>query len=145
MGREIQVTFDCSDPGAQAEFWAAAVGYAVQPPPPPFESWEQALDAWGVPPQERNARSAIVDPRGAGPRFFFQRIPEGKTAKNRVHLDIRAAPGLEGTARMEELEAECERLTALGATRSNRVEPDGAMERGFLVMQDPEGSEFCLD
>ena len=144
MAREVQVTFDCTDPGAQARFWAAAVGYVVEPPPDPFESWDQALDAWGVPEEERNSRSAIVDPDGPGPRFFFQRVPEGKTAKNRVHLDLRAAPDLEGDARMDALEAECERLTALGATRSKRFEPD-RMSGGFIVMHDPEGNEFCLD
>ena len=144
MAREIQVTFDCMDPGAQARFWAAAVGYVIEAPPAPFESWDQALEAWGVPEEERNSRSAIVAPEGTGPRFFFQRVPEGKTAKNRVHLDLRAAPDLEGDARMDALEAECERLAALGATRTKRFEPD-RMSGGFIVMQDPEGNEFCLD
>ena len=65
-----------------------------------------------------------MDPDGAGPRLFFQQVPEGKTAKNRVHLDVRAAPGLEGDERMAALEAECERLVALGATRVERLEPD---------------------
>ena len=145
MPREIQVTFDASDPAALAAFWAEAVGYELQPPPEPFESWDQALDAWGVPESERNSRSAIVDPTGAGPRFFFQQVPEGKTAKNRVHLDIRSAPGLEGDARMEALEAACKKLIGHGAARVRRVEPDGPMETGFIVMQDPEGNEFCLD
>ena len=144
MAREIQVTFDCTDPGAQARFWAAAVGYVVEPPPAPFDSWDQALEAWGVPEEERNSRSAIVDAEGAGPRFFFQRVPEGKTAKNRVHLDLRSAPDLEGEARMDALEAECGRLSALGATLSKGFEPD-RMSGGFIVMQDPEGNEFCLD
>ena len=80
MAREIQVTFDCADPGALASFWAETLGYVVQPPPAPFESWDQALDAWGVPPEARNTRSAVVDPDGSGPRVFFQRVPEGKTA-----------------------------------------------------------------
>jgi len=145
MPREIQVTFDASDPAALAAFWAEAVGYELQPPPEPFESWDQALDAWGVPESERNSRSAIVDPTGAGPRFFFQQVPEGKAAKNRVHLDIRSAPGLEGDARMEALEAACKKLIGHGAARVRRVESDGPMETGFIVMQDPEGNEFCLD
>ena len=50
--------------------------------------------------------SACQDPDGAGPRLFFQQVPEGKTVKNRVHLDVRAAPGLEGEERMAALEAE---------------------------------------
>ena len=142
---EVQVTFDCADPGALAEFWAAALGYVVQPPPPGFDTWDAALDAWGVPPEERNSRSAAVDPAGAGPRLFFQRVPEGKTVKNRVHLDVRAAAGVPADGRMDALEGACTRLTGLGATRVRRVDPDGAMEAGFIVMQDPEGNEFCLD
>ena len=69
-----------------------------------------------MPPEHRNDASALVDPDGAGPRLFFQRVPEGKQAKNRVHLDVRAAPGLEGEARMAALEAESDRLVARGAT-----------------------------
>ena len=72
-------------------------------------------------------------------------MPEGKVAKNRLHLDVRAAPGLEGEERMAALEAECERLTALGASRVRRFEPEPPMSHGFIVMQDPEGNEFCLD
>jgi hypothetical protein len=144
MPREIQVTFDCSDPGAQATFWAAALGYDFQPPPEGFDSWDAALDAWGVPEGQRNERSAIVDPDGSGPRVFFQRVPEGKVAKNRVHLDVRAAPGLEGEARMAGLEETAATLSGLGATRVRRFEP-GPMDSGFIVMQDPEGNEFCLD
>ena len=122
--REVQVTFDCADPAALSAFWAAALGYVVQPPPPGFDSWDAALEAWGVPPEARNSRSAAVDPAGNGPRLFFQQVPEGKVVKNRVHLDVRAAPGLEGEARMAALEDECTRLVGLGATRVRRVDPD---------------------
>ncbi len=72
-------------------------------------------------------------------------LTEEKTAKNRVHLDLRAAPGLEGDERMTALESECERLVDLGATRFRRFEPAPPMSAGFIVMQDPEGNEFCLD
>ena len=65
-------------------------------------------------------------------------------AKNRVHLDLRAAVGLTGEARLEALEAEGARLVALGASRVQRFEP-GALSDGFIVMRDPEGNEFCLD
>jgi len=144
--REIQVTFDALDPGALSRFWAEAIGYPLQEPPPPFESWDQALEAWGVPEDHRNDASALADPDGTGPRIFFQRVPEGKTAKNRVHLDVRAAPGIEDLEeRMAALEAECERLVALGATRVQRFEPKAPTSSGFIVMQDPEGNEFCLD
>jgi hypothetical protein len=72
-------------------------------------------------------------------------VPEGKVAKNRLHLDVRAAPGLEGDDRMAALEAECERLMAVGATRLHRFEPEPPMSSGYVVMRDPEGNEFCLD
>lgn len=123
---------------------SSVLGYRLQEPPPAFDSWEQALEAMGVPPEHRNDASALVDPEGKPPRVFFQRVPERKTAKNRVHLDVRAAPGLEGEARMAALEAEAERLVALGATRVARHEPAPPMDGGHLVMHDPEGNEFCL-
>jgi catechol 2,3-dioxygenase-like lactoylglutathione lyase family enzyme len=145
MARDVQITFDCADPAALAAFWADALGYEVQAPPPGFESWEQALETFGVPPEKRNDASAVVDPAGSGPRLFFQRVPEGKQAKNRVHLDVRAAPGLEGDARMAALEAEAERLAARGATRLGRHEPAPPLAYGHIVMADPEGNEFCLD
>jgi hypothetical protein len=65
--------------------------------------------------------------------------------KNRVHLDVRVAPGLEGEERMAALEAECDRLVTLGATRVRRHDPAPPMSAGFIVMTDPEGNEFCLD
>jgi hypothetical protein len=145
MSREVQVTFDCGDPAALAEFWATVLGYVPQPPPPGFPTWDAALDAWGVPADQRNERSALVDPDAAGPRIFFQRVPEGKSAKNRVHLDVRAAVGLRGDERMAALEVKCEALLALGASRVRRVEADGLVNAGHIVMQDPEGNEFCLD
>jgi hypothetical protein len=145
MTTEIQVTFDCGDPAALSGFWCAVLGYVVQSPPSGFDTWEQALEAFGVPPERRNDASAAVDPDGAGPRFFFQKVPEGKTAKNRVHLDVRAAPALEGEERMAALEARCEELVALGATRVERHDPSPPMAGGHIVMQDPEGNEFCLD
>lgn len=143
MAREIQVTFDCADPGALAEFWAQALG-GVIPPPPGGGTWDEFLEARGVPPERRNDASAVEDPEGRTPRIFFQRVPEGKVVKNRVHLDVRAAPGLEGDERMAALETAADDLVALGATRVSRFEP-GGMSAGFLVMQDPEGNEFCLD
>jgi hypothetical protein len=153
MSRTIQVTFDAADPIGLSRFWAEALHYVIQPPPDrdvepgedPIEAWMEFLEAAGVPEHERDAASAVVDPDGAGPRVFFQKVPEPKSAKNRVHLDVRAAPGLEGEERMAALEAECQRLVALGATRMLRSEPAPPMSAGFIVMQDPEGNEFCLD
>ncbi len=145
MASDIQVTFDCADPARLAAFWADVLGYRVQSPPEGFASWDDALEAMGVPPEHRNDASAAVDPEGAGPRVFFQRVPEGKQAKSRVHLDVRAAPGLEGEARMAALEAEAERLVGQGATRLGRHEPAPPLNAGHIVMADPEGNEFCLD
>ena len=145
MARDVQITFDCADPAGLAAFWAEALGYHLQDPPEGFESWEEALEAMGVPPESRNDASAVLDPDGSRPRLFFQRVPERKQVKNRVHLDVRAAPGLEGDARMTALEAEAERLVSLGATRLERYEPAPPLGAGHIVMADPEGNEFCLD
>lgn len=99
--REVQVTFDCADPAALAGFWCEVLGYREQPPPSGFDSWDQALDAWGVPADQRNSRSAALPPEGdTGPRLFFQQVPESKISKNRLHLDVRAAPGAVGDERM---------------------------------------------
>ncbi len=119
--REVQITFDCADPGALCEFWVEVLGYQLQPPPPGFETWDAFLDSVGVPVEQRNDRSAAVPVDGHGPRLFFQRVPEGKSAKNRVHLDVRAAPGLENDERMAALEAE-----ARAAGRPGR-HPAGAL------------------
>ncbi|MEU4508440.1 VOC family protein [Nonomuraea wenchangensis] len=145
MALEVQITFDCADPAKLSAFWAEALGYRLQDPPPGFASWEEALEAMGVPPERRNDASALLDPEGAGPRLFFQRVPEGKQVKNRLHLDVRAAPGLEGEERMAALEAEAERLAGYGATRLERHEPAPPMAGGHIIMADPEGNEFCLD
>jgi Glyoxalase-like domain len=153
MSREFQVTFDAHDPRALSTFWRDVLGY-VHPGPPgvelaegadPLAAWADFLEQIGVPEDQRNSKSAIEDPDGSGPRLFFQQVPEDKVAKNRVHLDVRAAPGLEGDERMAALEAECERLVALGATRVRRFEPAPPLEAGFITMADPEGNEFCLD
>jgi hypothetical protein len=85
-----------------------------------------------------------VDPTGAGPRLFFQRVPEGKVVKNRLHLDVRVGTGLVGAERLATLEAECARLVALGAARVRLLPADDHNE-SCLVMQDVEGNEFCLD
>ena len=153
MSRQFQVTFDAHDPRALSTFWRDVLGY-VHPGPPgvelpegadPLAAWDDFLARIGVPEEQRNTRSAIEDPDGQGPRVFFQQVPEDKAAKNRVHLDVRVAPGLEGEERMAALEAECDRLVALGARRVSRSEPEPPMSFGFIVMADPEGNEFCLD
>ncbi|UVI37506.1 VOC family protein [Brevibacterium spongiae] len=153
MSRTVQVTFDSHDPERLARFWAEALGYIVPGPPgielgeddDPIAAWKEFAAGLGIELGPENMVAAIEDPEGTGPRVFFQTVPEDKTVKNRVHLDIRAAPGLDGDERMDTLEAECARLTALGGSRLRRVDPDPPMEAGFIVMTDPEGNEFCLD
>lgn len=83
-------------------------------------------------------------PDGAGPRMYFQRVPEGKAAKNRLHLDVRVGTGLVGEERLAVLESECARLVALGAVRGKLLLADEENE-SCLNMQDVEGNEFCLD
>ena len=143
MATSIQVVFDCHDPDRLARFWAQALGYTLQDPPPGFATWEAFLEAQNVPRSEWDRASAIVDPDSKGPRIFFQKVPEGKTVKNRVHLDLnvgggRATPMDE---RKRRIAAEADRLVALGARRSREVDEWS----GYCVnMFDPEGNEFDL-
>ncbi|WP_330475619.1 VOC family protein [Terrabacter sp. C0L_2] len=140
--RQVQVTFDCAQPERVARFWCEVLGYVVPPPPPGFASWEEFDHT--LPEQDQGSAYAIVDPSGVGPRLFFQRVPEGKVVKNRVHLDVRVGTGLRGDERVEALEAECARLLELGGTRVRLMLADEFNE-SCLVMQDVEGNEFCLD
>ena len=139
----IQVVIDCADPARLARFWAAALGYVVQPPPTGYDSWEAFLEANEVPPAERNSASAIVDPEGAAPRIFFQRVPEQRTTKNRVHLDLNLG-GDHGTPidqRKKRLATERDRLVRAGAEVLGVVEQRGEY---WIVLTDPEGNEFCI-
>ena len=123
--RQVQITFDCAEPERVARFWSEVLGYDASPPDD--GSW-----------------AACSDPTGAGPRLYFQCVPEGKVVKNRVHLDVRVGTGLVGEERLAALEAECARLVALGATRGRLLLADEENE-SCLTMQDVEGNEFCLD
>lgn len=105
------VTFDCADPAPIAEFWAQVLGYSVDDEDPD----EVAID----PP-----------PDSAAPALLFIRVPEPKTVKNRVHLDLNP----------DDQEAEVRRLEGLGAQRIDI----GQGEQTFVVMADPEGNEFCV-
>lgn len=127
----FQVTFDCVQPVRVARFWCEVLGYVEE-----FDPNEPLLDdlPW----------AACVDPTGVGPRLFFQRVPEGKLVKNRVHLDVRAGAGLVGEERLAKLNAEGDRLEALGATRFQLQLADEENE-SCLTMLDIEGNEFCLD
>lgn len=123
--KQVQVTFDCAEPVRVGQFWCEALGYVG--PAEHDDSWY-----------------AASDPNGVGPRLYFQRVPEGKIVKNRVHLDVRVGTGLVGEERLAALEAECVRLEALGAVRGQLLLADGENE-SCQNMQDIEGNEFCLD
>lgn len=109
-----EIVFDCADPARLSTFWAAAMGYVFQGP----------LPAPGDP------FIATADPRGVGPELAFVRVPEPKTAKNRLHFDLR----------VDDPAAEVLRLLSLGASRSPGY-PEG--EDGAVLL-DPEGNEFCV-
>jgi predicted enzyme related to lactoylglutathione lyase len=111
MLRLGNVTFDCADPPALAAFWSAALELPIAQSMPYF--------------------AMLQSPDGADPRYLFIKVPEGKTVKNRVHIDLRA----------DQAEAEIERLVSLGASRGDSHDQYGVR---WTVMQDPEGNEFCV-
>jgi hypothetical protein len=140
--RQVQVAFDCAEPERLARFWCEVLGYVTPPPPEGFASWADYDRT--LPPEERGSWFACSDPSGVGPRLYFQRVPEGKVAKNRVHLDVRVGTGLVGDERLATLQAERERLVALGAVCVRVMLADEENE-SCIVMQDIEGNEFDLD
>jgi hypothetical protein len=143
MTGPFQVTFDCSHPDALAGFWAGAIGYVVEPPPSGFPTWVDFLRQQGVPEESWGKYAAAVPPAGSdGPRLYFQRVPEPKTAKNRMHLDLPvAARGTPTDERRPMVDREVARLTAMGASVVGPVTEQGDY---WVVMQDPEGNEFCV-
>ena len=106
------VTIDCADASRLAGFWSAALGYEIED-----------VDDDGA---------LIQDPTARGVAVYFQIVPESKSVKNRVHLDLRPP---------ESMAEEVERLTSLGASGSRYVEEGGSY---WTVMLDPEGNEFCV-
>ena len=140
--KKFQVTFDCADPERVARFWCEVLGYVVPPPPDGFASWGD-FDRT-LPPEQQGAAFVCSDPSGVGPRLYFQRVPEGKVVKNRVHLDVRVGTGLVGEERLAALKAESARLVALGAVQVQVLLADEYNE-SCIPMQDIEGNEFCID
>ncbi len=143
MGTTFQVTFDANDPDRLATFWAAVLGYKLQDPPAGFDTWDAFLASIGIPEDQRNSASAIVDPDGKGARIFFQQVPEAKEIKNRVHLDVSVTGGPESPLdeRKRKVDAVAERLMGLGARLVGPKEKRGEY---WAVMLDPEGNEFCV-
>ncbi|MET8543803.1 VOC family protein [Kitasatospora sp. NPDC004799] len=140
--KQVQITFDCASPERVGRFWCEALGYVPPAVPEGFDTWDDYQRS--LPSEERDAWFVASDPTGVGPRMYFQRVPEGKVVKNRVHLDVRVGTGLVGAERLAALEAECARLLPLGATRGQLLLADDKNE-SCLNMQDVEGNEFCLD
>jgi hypothetical protein len=125
----LQITVDARDPGRLAAFWAVALGYVVQPP----------RAGYVVRTSGEEQYAAIVDPTGIGPRLLFQRVPEPKTHKNRVHLDVNAGHG--ATDRRAAVRAHSAQLVAAGATVVQEIQEESGW---WVVLADPEGNEFCL-
>jgi hypothetical protein len=143
MSRKVQVVFDCRDPEGLSRFYAEVFQYKMQDLPEGFKSWEEALKSWGIPEEEWNSASAIVDPEGKGPRIYFQQMDTKKLGKNRLHLDVNASGGLRVPLeeRKKQVRAEVERLLKLGAKKQREWEELGEF---WTVMLDPEGNEFCV-
>ncbi|MET7419685.1 VOC family protein [Dactylosporangium sp. NPDC005555] len=137
------VTVDCAEPVRLAAFWREALGYVDAPVPEGFASREEWLIRWEVPPQEWDAAAYLHDPGGARPTLTFLKVPEPKTVKNRLHLDVKAGgrdrpqderwPSIAETVR---------RLIVAGATVVEEVAVAGVPSH--VVMADPEGNEFCV-
>jgi catechol 2,3-dioxygenase-like lactoylglutathione lyase family enzyme len=134
MALGFQVVFDCADADRMAAFWSVALGYEVESPPAGFLSWEDFLRANQIPVPPPGSISAVVDPDRVGPRLLFLQVPEPKTVKNRVHLDLRVGSDDEKLAKVTELER-------AGGSQVRRVEENGGW---WVVMTDPEGNEFCV-
>ncbi|MEW6223451.1 MAG: VOC family protein [Chloroflexota bacterium] len=144
MATQLQIVFDCADPARQADFWAQALGFRIPSPPDGHEDWDTWARAQGIPEERWNDARALEDPDGMRPRLFFQKVPESKVAKNRLHIDLSVGGGHDVALeeRKVRVHAEVERLRALGASDHR-----GAIEqRGeyWVRMNDPEGNEFCV-
>ncbi|HMQ66714.1 MAG TPA: VOC family protein [Arachnia sp.] len=141
MTAKFSLTMDAADPLALGEFWALALGYVREPPPAPHATWEETLTAWGLPTERWNDANAIVDPDGVGPRIFIQKVAEPKTAKNRLHIDVRVSSSAQQKDR-EGMRAKADQLVAAGATLVSVF--DEEFTGHWIVMLDPEGNEFCV-
>ncbi len=132
MVRTFQVSFDAVHPGALLRFWCEVLGYEMEPL---SDAARAELQAMGVDPDRSDGMfAAAVDPTGRRPRLLAQRVPEGKTAKNRVHLDVRVGG-------RDAVGPEVDRLVALGATYHGTFDEHGSY---WAVLKDPEGNEFCV-
>jgi hypothetical protein len=147
MAVAFQLVIDCAEPEPLARFWAAALGYQIEPPPAGFATWDDYWRDLGLPEEDLGiGEDRIADPDGRGPRIWFQRVPERKTVKNRLHLDIPASGGREFPieTRRQRVDAEARRLAGLGATIVRVLQDEGVDHYG-VAMKDPEGNEFDIN
>jgi hypothetical protein len=140
MAYDFQVAIDCSSPHELADWWAEALGWQVEAQDEAFirRMVETGAASEADTTQHRGALvwrvgAALNSPEPGRPRLLFQRVPEAKTAKNRMHLDVRVGP--------ERREEEIARLLTLGATELWRAS-QGPYE--WATLADPEGNEFCV-
>jgi hypothetical protein len=141
------LVIDCADPDLLARFWADALAYQLAPVPIGFATWNDFYRDLGVPEQELvDGADRISDPESRGPSIWFHAVPEVKTVKNRLHLDIHASD--ERTDRIEtrrmRVNAEATRLAGLGATITGALSEEG-LDHYAVGMKDPEGNEFDIN
>ena len=140
-----QLAFDANDPPRLARFWAQALGYEPAPPAGPGTPWQHYRARLG---EDAAFDDRIFDPAGLGPPIWFQRVPEAKAGKNRLHLDLYPTSRdatLSMDARVEIVEARVAQLVSLGAVVERRTHGEKPGESFYyVVMKDPEGNEFCV-
>ena len=139
--RIANVSIHAEDPKALAVFWSAVMGYPEPTGYPP--ELEAELRAAGFDDDDLAERAVAWDDDPKHQRFFFTRYRRERRQRNRMHIDI--MPFDDRRASREELEAERDRLVALGATIEKVLtDPWGPFEEFAIMMRDPEGNEFCL-
>jgi hypothetical protein len=140
----LGITVDCHDAQLVAEFWRHALGYVMSPPPAGWSDWPSFLRDYEVPEDEWGDGASIRPASGDGPSISFLKVPEGKTVKNRVHLDLKVSGGrdVDQALRESRIRATEADLVARGATREREDLVDGRLDH--VVMRDPEGNEFCI-
>ncbi|SRR6266545_179667 len=143
MSISFQVTFDAADPQRLAAFWESLLGYRQEDPPEPYATWQEFAEAVGIPEERWDDFAILVDPDGVQPRLFFQRVPEPKSAKNRVHLDVNVGGG-RGVPRDQRRVLVDEAVGRLAGTGATQVRAYDEADQYWVVMRDPEGNEFCL-
>ncbi|WP_159612705.1 VOC family protein [Glutamicibacter sp. JC586] len=148
MNTSWQLVVDCADPQLMVEFWSQALHYAPEPPPASHQTWRAYWQEMGVPEEELppgagDLAESLVDPQERGPRWWFQQVPESKSIKNRLHVDllVGGGRGVPFEQRKQRVRQEAKRLVSLGAViRHEMNSPE--MDHFAVCLADPEGNEF---